>query len=331
MTDFSITKAAFSGYGLFVRKPALAAVLIVLGIAASFGITAMMVAVAGPQMTQLQAMGQGARTGGAPPDPAVMLSLLGAIIRFLMYLVLIIWALAALNGGAVNRAVLRPKTSRFPFLGIGGDELRLLVVLLVLALIIGIPSLVLMVIGQIVTAVVAIGSVGREGMRQMAQGGARPGGLIVGVLITYGIIGILAFLGSVRFALSAAQTVAERGIRIFGSWQLLNGRYWKVVGAMALALASLIPFALLYAGILAGVAAATGVPLRNLTQPDYTAMASIFTPVMIVRFILGGVMSALAVIVTTSTPAEIYLAITGGMVAGAGDDDDDDDEEDWDD
>ncbi|MEI7601971.1 MAG: hypothetical protein WCJ41_22025, partial [Aestuariivirga sp.] len=58
MNDFSITKTAFSGYGLAGRKPMLWLVLAVMGIALSIGIAALAVIMAGPQLAELKGFGE---------------------------------------------------------------------------------------------------------------------------------------------------------------------------------------------------------------------------------------------------------------------------------
>ena len=329
MSDFSITKAAFSGWGLAARRPALTALLGAFGIVAGLVLAVITVQIAGPQLMQMQASQEAMRAAqqAGNTDPAAMQAQgqamqqnLGPILQF--YIVALLFALvqSAVNAGAVNRAVLRPKTSRFPFIGLTGDEFRLMVVAIVLGVMFLIPSIVLSVITLIVGIGVAGGPAalrgGGAGTMQLVLGG---GGILIAVL---------AFLVGARFALAMAQTVAERGVRIFGSWELTKGRYWKVVAALLLSLISLIPAACIAGLILFGVARGTGVELKSLMQPDYSDMAAIMTPLSIARYVVGGLMGALATIVTSSAAAYIYNAVSGGAVAGAVEDDDD---EDWDD
>lgn len=330
MSDFSVGQAAFSGFGLIKRQPLLWLVLTVFGIAVSVGISALAVTMAGPQLTEMAEISKAARTGGAPPNPQATMALLPSILTYSLVALIVGLVAGVINAGAVNRAVVRPKASTFPFIGFGKDELRLFVVLITLCVIVGIPSLILLIIGQIVSAITAISVGGREAMQAMQQGGRPPQAILIGAFVVYGVVGLIAFLAAAKFALANAQTVAERGIRIFGSWTLTNGRYWKVVGALLLSLIALIPFVAIFGIILFVVARATGGDLRSLTQPDYSSMGAIFTPLMIVRYLLGGALSAMAIILGGAAAANIYRAVAEGAdlsTAAAGDDDD----EDWDD
>ena len=192
---------------------------------------------------------------------------------------------------------------------------------------ISIPKLLGIAFG-IVGVAVMIGAGGAGAMQTLSQGGRPPASMLYTIFRVYGVLGLLIFLGGARFALASAQTVAERGIRIFGSWGLTKGRYWKVVGALLLSLITLIPVLCLYIGVLAGVTLATGGELNSLSQPDYSSLAALFDPVAITRYVFGGIFGSLAVVVTGSATAYIYRALAEGTEAPATDDDDD---EDWDD
>lgn len=327
MNDFSVTKAAFSGYGLYFRRPALSLVLAIFGALTSMAIALMAFKIAGPEMTEMQSL-QAGPMAGETRDPQAMLGLLGPIFQFVFLAVIAALSAAAVNSGAVYRAVLRPKASRFPFIGFMGDELRLLVVMVTIGVIMAIPSIILAVIGQIVAVAVMIGTGGAGAMQKLSQGGRPPASMLYAVFAVYGVIGLLIFLGGARFALASAQTIAERGIRIFGSWGLTNGRYWKVVGALSLSLITLIPVLCVYIGAMAGLTLVTGGELKSLSQPDYSSLAALFGPVAIARYVFGGILGSLAVVVTGSATAHIYRALAEGTEAPATEDDDD---EDWDD
>ncbi len=327
MNDFSVTKAAFSGYGLYFRRPALSLVLAIFGALSVMAIALMAFKIAGPEMVEMQSL-QAKQMAGETPDPQAMLGLLGPIFQFIFLAVVAALGVAAVNGGAVNRAVLRPKASRFPFIGFMGDELRLVVVMVTIGVIMAIPSIILAVVGQIAAVAVMIGAGGAGAMQTLSQGGRPPASMLYTIFGVYGVLGLLIFLSGARFALASAQTVAERGIRIFGSWGLTKGRYWKVVGALLLSLITLIPVLCLYIGVLAGVTLATGGELNSFSQPDYSSLAALFDPVAITRYVFGGIFGSLAVVVTGSATAYIYRALAEGTEAPATDDDDD---EDWDD
>ncbi|MEI7931576.1 MAG: hypothetical protein WCI21_00740 [Alphaproteobacteria bacterium] len=332
MNDFSITKTAFSGYGLAGRKPMLWLVLAVMGIALSIGIAALAVIMAGPQLAELKGFGEAQKavaTGGTPPDPRAMLSPLGAVFQYAAVAGLLGLIATAINFGAANRAIVRPAASKFPYVGLLGDEFRLLVVMVAIGVMIAIPALILFVIGQIISVAVMIGTGGPGALQKMSQGERPPVAMLATTFSVYGLVVVLALMAGAKFALAAAQTIAERGIRIFGSWQLTSGRYWKVLGTLLLSFISLIPLACVVGAILYGVALATGADIKSLAQPDYSTMIAIFSPLQIARYVVGGAATALATLVVTSATANIYRAIVEGTEAGVYTADDDD--EDWDD
>jgi hypothetical protein len=235
-----------------------------------------------------------------------------------------------MNTAAANRAVLRPKDSRFPFLGFLGDELRLSIVTIVSVLIIGIPAGIVTIIGVIVATIVGVTSAGPGAMERISEGGGQPPMVMIINLIVFGIVGLAAFLTYVRvFGLASSQTVGERAIRLFGSWELLKGRFWKLVGALLLAV---IPLAVIGGagfGALYGIAVATGADPKLLGQPDYSTMEAITAPLALARYVVTGILGALAVVVMNSATANAYLALAAGTEGAAALSQDDD--ENWDD
>lgn len=119
---------------------------------------------------------------------------------------------------AVYRAILRPDDRGFYFLRVGADELRMILV-----------SILLLLIGFLVPVAVAA-----------AVGGvtaSMPGtGLKVLTGLGSGIAGfcLVVWIG-VRLCLASSMTFAERRVRVFGSWALTRGRFWPLLGAFVLA------------------------------------------------------------------------------------------------
>ena len=90
--------------------------------------TVVMIVMAGPAMTQMLQ----SQANGAAQDPAESLRLLqqmGPLYLLLLPASLVIYGVIY---GAMNRIVLRPQDSAFGYLRLGADELRQMVVLLVI-------------------------------------------------------------------------------------------------------------------------------------------------------------------------------------------------------
>lgn len=139
----------------------------------------------------------------APPQfgPLLLMMVL------LLVVMTVVWA-------AVFRAVLFPEQSRFAYLRLGMDELRLLGCVLVLL----IAFYLLMLVSGIVLAIL--------GAAVMGVGGAAGG--VVAVALAALVLSL--WLGT-RFSLAGPLTILERKIIIGRSWRMTRGNFWRLLGA----------------------------------------------------------------------------------------------------
>jgi hypothetical protein len=200
---------------------------------------------------------------------------------------------------AIARSVLRPGESAFGYLRLGMDEVRVLVVSLVL-------FLVFMVVG--VFASVLIGAV--IGMTAAAE---MPALWLLVVLLVLAAIALFTWL-SVRLSLAIPITMAEQRIAIFDSFGFTKGRFWPLLGMALLAwvlsmvvglLGSLVAMPLqLLAGGLDGLAQLDGESLPAILQAAW--------PAITIWIVINAVMSALQVAVIYAPFSAAYRDIKGG-------------------
>lgn len=202
---------------------------------------------------------------------------------------------------AVYRIIFRHDDTRFGYLRLGADELRLValtVIYFVMAVVF--MAAIILVAGLIAAAAAAAGS---------------PLGMSVGALVELAILGLAVFL-AVRLSLAPVVTFAERRIALFDSWKLTRGHFWRLLAAYVLAAASIVAIALLALVVfitLAGVAIlATGGQLADVGavfNPDETALASYLNPYMIAYMVVGSILTALYYAVVAAPGAVAYRAL----------------------
>jgi hypothetical protein len=130
MAEFSIKEAAFAGYGLIRRKPGLFIALAVFALVVNLVGYWLIMAWAGADLAQATELRQ-AGDMAAMRDPGVAMRLGSASIKLSLIAIVISALCYVVSAGAVARAVIRPVTSKRPYIGFGADELRLLMVGLV--------------------------------------------------------------------------------------------------------------------------------------------------------------------------------------------------------
>jgi hypothetical protein len=217
---FSATDAAFEGFRLVRRNPlavvAWALLYAVLTLTALFALSRSI----DPLIAwseRAEAMESGSPT---PAEVGEMFQAFGAILFNLAWLLPVALVVGAMLSAAVARGVLNPKAGGFGYLRLGMDEVRVLVVTVVL-------SVLLTALAMLVF--VAVGMIGG-----VASASGAGWGWLVAVVAGLGGFALLIWL-SVRLSLAVPITVAEKRMAFFDSFALTRGRFWPLLGMAIIA------------------------------------------------------------------------------------------------
>lgn len=290
---FSATEAAFEGFRIVRRHPlaivfwGLAYVLFFVAFFALVGgqlagVIAQAEALQGgePDVSDLQALGQSyfAILGlGAP---------LGLL-------------LSAVLSAGVARAVLNPSQKAFGYLRLGGDELRVLAVNLILSIALGLGFFVLAMIVGVVAGVVGQGNQGA--------------GILVGVLLGLAFA-VLAIWIAVRLSLAVPVTMAEKRIAPFASFAVTKGHFWPLLGMAVIAFIMSILVSLLGSVIALPIMMFTGGGLAQLAALEGQSTAAIIqtaAPGLLAWGVVNAIVSALQLAVLYAPFAAAYRDIKG--------------------
>ena len=295
---FSATDAAFEGFRIMRRDP-VAVGLWALAYLIFFGLV---FAVFGGSIAKIAAVSADMQTGGEPTMQdfealglgyAVMASVVGPLSL----------VLSAVLSAAVVRAVLTPDQKGFGYMGLGGDELRVLLVSVVVVILISLA------------AIVAFGAVG------LLAGFTAASGLnILWLLVTLLGLAAVAFVVwlSLRLSLAVPITVDERRVAIFDSFAMTKGRSLPLLGMMIIAcimamllsaVSSILARPLTFAaGGLDSLVALEGEPTLTVLRAAGPAIA--------VWVVLNAVFSALQMVVLSAPFAAAYRDLKRASVHG---------------
>jgi hypothetical protein len=302
VAEFSAADVAFTGFRIVWARPWAVAIWAGLQILVNVALKLFIAASAGAAMVQI------AQIGVPPPgaDPGPMLALIRQVAPTYVVLMIVGLVVSAVFYAAMNRAVMRPRESRFGYLRLAGDELRqlglfalLLLVFFALYMMIGISAVVLLT------------------LLGMALGNPALATALLLVIVLPATIGVFIYVG-VRFSLASPLTFAGGRIDLAGSWRLTRGRFWPLLGAYCIAMAlNLVVLALIFviAVLAVGILGGGFAGLQAFMQSDPTSVAAVLTPAQLIYLAILSIGAALSAPITTCPPAAIYLALTGGQGA----------------
>lgn len=289
---FSATDAVFEGFRVVRRQP-LTLVFWSLFYAASMVAAFAMI---GPSLIGFVTATEQLEQSGATPtmeDFAPLFQTMGLLFAVLLPISLIT---GAMINAAVARSVLRPGESALGYLRLGMDEVRVLVVSVVLFLV----FLVLMAVPSGLIGVVIGMTVASEA----------PALWLLVVLLVLGAIALFAWL-SVRLSLAIPITLAEGRIAIFDSFGFTKGRFWPLLGMALLAW-----FLSMVVGLLGSLVAmplemATGgmTALEGLEDESLQVILQAAWPAIAAWILINSVMSALQVAVVYAPFSAAYRDI----------------------
>lgn len=288
---FSATESAFEGFRLARRAP----VAILLWALFYMAATAVIVIAFGPMFVDFFQTVEALETSGAEPtmqDVAPLLTFYAVLIPGAILVSSVIY-------GAVNRAVLRPSESAFGYLRLGGDELRIIGLSIILTLLfVG----VLLGLGTVVALI--------AGLLATIAGDVAAFVVFPLFIVVYGVAIWLA----IRFSLAVPITVAERRIAVFDSWRLTRGHFWSLLGMTLLsAVMAMVVYVLLALVAMPVFFFAIG-GFENLEALEAMAPIEIMTnmaPFAIAAMVFYGLVSSLMAAISYAPFASAYLGLTG--------------------
>jgi hypothetical protein len=301
---FSATEAAFEGFRIVRRNPLSllwwAALYAVLSLASLAAIV--LNADAWIEFVRLSEDMEQAGAG-APADPEqvmVMLrTLFGAMASFLWLLPLQLIVTSILTA-AIARAILRPSEKAFGHMRLSMDEVRVVVVTLVVILaLFAVYIGCFIVVGILIAIAAAIG-----------QGWA-------GLLVAAGVVASICLMVwlAVRWSLAVPITVAERRMAFFDSFGLTRGRFWPMLGMAILAVIMTMVIALLSLMVIAPLTLLAGDGMvGGAASDDPAAMFEAyrtFNPWMIATALLNAGVYALTLSVFYAPFSAAYRDLKG--------------------
>ncbi len=290
---FSATEAAFEGFRIVRRNPL---AIVFWGLAYILFFAAFF-ALFGGSLATLMATTE--RLQGAQPGPQDLEALGQTYIGFMGLVAPLGLLLGAVLNAAVARAVLRPTEKSFGYMRLGGDELRVLAVSVILGVLIGAAALVMFI-------VVGIGA----GL----AGQANPGlAWLVGVLLGLAAIAVLIWL-MVRLSLAVPITVAEKRIAPFESFGLTKGKTLPLLGMAIIAGIMSVLVSLLGTIIALPITLATGGGMAQLAEFDGQTTQQILQaagPGLIAWGVVNAIFSALQLAVIYAPFSAAYRDLKG--------------------
>lgn len=294
MTAFSATDAAFEGFRITREKPRILLIWAGFYLIISFLMPILLVTMGGQDLMALEAA-----ASSPDADPSAALDNLAALAPLYAIMLPAGLAVQAILAAAVYRAILRPDESRYGYLRVGRDELRLAVLTLIYFV---------LTITAVVVVVLAGGIVGGIAYSVM-------GSPLIGLALGMFFLGLL-FYAAVRLSLAPVMTFAEERIAVFDSWRLTKGQFWRLVGAFSLAIASVVVVLMLAMVIFMAIAAVAAggeiAKLSTIFTPDLSSIGAYFTVPMIAYTIFGAVLNAFYYAVLVAPAAVAYRELTRG-------------------
>ena len=221
MARFSASDAVGAGFTLIARRPVS---VFIWGLFAILAVWGPMIPAAGAVVPSYLEMMQLSMHPQAKPDVTHLISTEMQLFRSLAWMWPLALIAATINLAAVFRAVLEPRNRGFAYLRIGMQEVWLLVLMFVQALLV-------MVYLAAAALVVTLASVAA------AKFGDSTMALIVG--LTAGFASVILFLWIwLRLSLAAPMTFAARKLQVFESWRLTRGSAGQLL-VVALLLAAI--------------------------------------------------------------------------------------------
>lgn len=300
--SFSATDAAFEGFRLVRRNPmALVAWTFVYLLFTLANVAAM--SQMGPALADLTALMEGME-GTSPTsmaDLAPVMEAYGQLLSSMSWLFPLSMIVTAVLTAAVARGVLEPKArATFGYLKLGMDELRVLIVTLVLTILLGLIAFfaffVAVFIGVAATTLI------------------EDWGWLVGFASTFAAIVLIVWL-AVRWSLAVPITLAEKKFAVFDSFRVTRGKFWPLLGMAIIAGVMTLLVMLLSMIVSAPLGIMSGMSMAGaMSGGDSAAMFEAYTltnPWVIASSVVNAFIYALVLAVIYAPFSRAYVALSG--------------------
>ena len=244
---FSATEAAFEGFRVVRRQP-LAIVFWALVYLALF---VAIFALFGGSLATFMATAESLET--AQPSPQELQAVSQDMMGFFALLWPLVIVISAVLSAAVARSVLYPEQKTFGYLRLGIDELRVLAVSLIIAVVTGALAFVM---AMLVGALASLAGAANLGL-----------GILVGLILGVGAFAVFVWV-AVRLSLAIPLTLAEKRIAPFASFAMTKGRVMPLLGVAIIAFVMSLLVSVLGTVIAMPITVATGGGLEQLAKLD---------------------------------------------------------------
>lgn len=243
---------------------------------------------------------------GTAPDPALMMAHMGRVVG--VYLMLLIGLLVLYTAGL--RASLRPGEGRFAYLRLSMDEVRMVLVALLLWVGFFLLYLVLVLVLGLIGGVVAVAS------REAA----------VPVLILLGLAAFAVLIYFyVRFSLVFALTMQRGKVIIGESWRLTKGRFWTLLAAYLVVALIIMAVSVVVLGVTQGSYIAE--MARGGFRPEAVQAAQrhqaaqqfgAITPLTVIGWVIGSALMGLWIALSAGVSGSALRGLTDDAFADIG-------------
>jgi hypothetical protein len=292
---FSASDAAVEGFRVIRREPGPLAAWAVFNLVMSL----VFIAVARPEMRSV-IVAQAASSNPASVGPEYLSTFTGFLGVLLVYDILFNAVMAC----AVYRSILRPADKGFGRLRLGADELRMMALFVLLALIFLAAYVAIIILAIVFTgALFAVAG---------APNGQAPA-VLVFVALMLGTFAALIWL-AVRLSLAAPMTFVEKRLRVFASWRLTRGRFWQLLGCYLVAFALVVGLAMVMMTVqLAAGLAMAGGSIQGaadfMFHPDLSSLRAYLTPFRVAYMVLAAPVGVCIAVVILAPAAAAYHAL----------------------
>ena len=292
---------AFEGFRIIRQRPWLILFWGVLLLVGNGAVMLVLINMAGPALASLQNPGNSA-------DPSASLAALQQLLPAYGVILPLAILLQSVLSCAIFRAVLEKPSSRFGYVRLGGDEIRLILLYICFVFVMIGAEIVCVGAGAIAGALLGV-------VLGMVSQTLAAVGMFVG--ISAGVIALIWVV--LRLSLFAVQSFDQKKINLFGSWKLTKGHGWTLFGGYVVSFVMVLLVYLLcliiFGAIVVGFNGGNFAAMTPVFGKGMTSMAAFMSPVMITYTILMNLfVSPLILAIMVGAPAAAYKALSGTVL-----------------